>query len=91
MTMTTKGSKAEALDFFFSTRGNYIMAQALHYAIEALESVEPKVMRELSNIADMKFLQEKLFTGFPSELFDVEAQKEIIKKLSQKENTYESN
>ena len=39
----------------------------------------------------MKFLQEKLFNGFPSELFDVEAQKEIIKKLSQKENTYESN
>ena len=37
-----------------SVRERYILAQALSIAIEQLESVEPPVMRELSNIEDMK-------------------------------------
>ena len=37
------------------------MGQALAVAIDALESVEPEVMREVSNIADMKFLMKNLF------------------------------
>ena len=37
-----------------SMREKYILAQALTIAIKELESVEPPVMRELSNIADMR-------------------------------------
>jgi len=37
-----------------SVRERYILAQALSIAIDQLESVEPPVMRELSNIEDMK-------------------------------------
>ena len=44
-----------------SERGRYIMSQALHYGIKALESVEPPVHREQSNIAHMKLLRWKLF------------------------------
>jgi hypothetical protein len=44
------------------------MAQALYVAIDTLEKVEPSYMREDSNIADMKFLQETVFT-FPTEAF----------------------
>jgi len=90
MTTDTKPSRDEAIEFFLSTRGQYIVAQALHYAIKTLESVEPAIMRENSNIDDMKFFQENLFT-FPSILFDsvgkgVEAQKEAFERLSQAEN-----
>ena len=49
-------------------RGRYIVAQALHYGIKSLESVEG-VMQEKSNISDMKFLQEELF-NFPKEVFE---------------------
>jgi hypothetical protein len=44
------------------------MAQALYVAIDTLEKVKP-YMREDSNIADMKFLQETVFT-FPTEAFE---------------------
>ena len=37
-----------------SMREKYILAQALTIAIKELESLEPPVMRELSNIADMR-------------------------------------
>ena len=49
-----------ARDFFTSTRGQYIVGQALHIAIEALESVEG-AHKEVSNISDMKFIKEELF------------------------------
>ena len=43
------------MDIQFATmRERYILAQALSVAIRRLEQVEPPVMRELSNIADMK-------------------------------------
>jgi len=40
-------------------REQYILAQALTLAIKQLEAVEPRVMRELSNIADMKAILEE--------------------------------
>ena len=49
-----------ARDFFTSTRGQYIVGQALHIAIEALESVEG-VHKEVSNISDMKYIRDELF------------------------------
>ena len=81
MTTDTETSKDEAIAFLLSTRGQYIMAQALHYAIKSLESVEPEIMQEKSNIDDMKFLQENLFS-FPAILFDTEAQKEAVTQLN---------
>jgi len=51
----------KAMEFLNTHRGQYIMGQALAIAINALESVEPEVMREQSNISDMKFLMENLF------------------------------
>ena len=39
-----------------SMRERYILAQALTVAIQELEKVEPPVMREVSNIEDMKDL-----------------------------------
>jgi hypothetical protein len=52
----------EAIEFLGSVRGQYIMGQALQLAIESLESVEPEVMRELSNISDMAFIRDNLFS-----------------------------
>lgn len=37
-------------------RGKYLLAQALHYGIKTLKSVEPPIMRERSNIEDMEML-----------------------------------
>ncbi len=42
------------------------MAQALHYAIEALDSVEG-VQKEVSNIDDMKYIRDELF-NFPVQI-----------------------
>jgi len=47
-----------------TTREQYILAQALTIAIKQLEAVEPPVMRELSNIADMKTILEANFPMF---------------------------
>lgn len=56
-------SKAEqALDFLGSMRGQYIMGQALNLAIKALESEEPEHRRQTSNILDMSFLRDELFS-----------------------------
>jgi len=57
--MTEKG-----LEFLNSMRGRYIVSQALDIAIEYLKSVEPEYMIEVSNISDMEFLRETVFT-FP--------------------------
>ena len=60
---------SQGIEFLTSIRGRYIIAQALYYGVKALESVEPEVYQEKSNIEDMKFLQETVFT-FPSFVFD---------------------
>ena len=53
----------KAIVFLGSMRGRLIMAQALHYAIESLDSVEG-VYKEVSNIDDMKYIRDELF-NFP--------------------------
>ena len=70
-----------AMALLNSERGRYIVSQALHYGIKALESVEPLVHREQSNIADMKLLRWKLFP-YPvedNELSNDEIQKMMVK------------
>lgn len=54
----------EMLELANSMRGRYILSQALHYGIAALEAVEPEEVREESNIADMKLLYEYAFPLF---------------------------
>ena len=53
----------EAQAFLNSFRGRYIVSQALHYGIKALEEI-PKPYREVSNLNDMTYLQDNLFSGF---------------------------
>ena len=53
-----------------SIREKYILAQALALAIMQLEAVEPRVMRELSNIADMRTILEENMGIFNEEFFE---------------------
>ena len=50
-------------EFLDSMRGQLIIAKALHVAVETLEA-KPEREREDRDIADMRYLQEKVFT-FP--------------------------
>ena len=50
----------KAAEFATSIRGGYIIAQALHYGIEALNKI-PKPYREVSNIEDMKYLRDNIY------------------------------
>ena len=50
-------------DFQASSRGRFIQAQALYYAIQRLSDVEGS-MREVSNISDMQFLLDELYPGY---------------------------
>ena len=59
----------EAIEFAESLRGNYILGQALHYAIKELEKV-PVPYREVSNISDMKYLRDNLY-NFPDDYYNV--------------------
>ena len=58
----------EAMALLDSLRGQYIMAQALHYGIQELEKI-PVPYQETSNLNDMKVLRDGLFS-FPIEIFD---------------------
>ena len=49
-----------ARDFYTSMRGQYIVSQALHIAIETLEAVKG-VHKEVSNISDMRLIRDELF------------------------------
>ena len=53
-----------------SIREKYILAQALALAIMQLEAVEPRVMRELSYIADMRTILEENMGIFNEEFFE---------------------
>jgi len=69
-------SKEKVMKIEGSMREKYILAQALTLAIRALEEVEPPVMREISNIADMKaMLRSNLLDPF-SEMFYDELEEE---------------
>jgi len=56
-----KPNPEQAIRFMFSSRGQYIMGQALAVAIESLNEVEPEARREISNISDMQYLLDNLF------------------------------
>jgi|TARA_Y100000310_G_scaffold45214_1_gene42169 hypothetical protein len=62
----TDALREKAAALFSSWRGQYIISQALYKAIKVMEKVEPPVMRELSNIEDMKLIMEGLFPMFMS-------------------------
>jgi hypothetical protein len=62
-----KTDKQLGIEFIQSPRGQYIMAQALHKAIEVMKAA-PKREREYSNIADMELCQ-KVF-DFPAVAFN---------------------
>ena len=58
----------ETQEFADSPRGKFIQAQALYYGIKKLTEVEG-VLREVSNICDMKYLLDVLYPGY-EEIFD---------------------
>jgi len=58
----------ESQEFADSPRGKFIQAQALYYGIKKLCEVEG-VLREESNISDMKYLLDVLYPGY-EEIFD---------------------
>jgi Zn finger protein HypA/HybF involved in hydrogenase expression len=61
--MTNEEKMKQALMFAFSMRGRYIISQALWNAIKRMEEIPPP-FREQSNINDMKYLLDTLFTIF---------------------------
>ena len=63
--MTDQDKETIAFNFMVSTRGQFIMAQALNLAIKELEKVAGP-MREVSNIEDMKYLRDSVFPAFSS-------------------------
>jgi|TARA_Y100000310_G_scaffold171074_1_gene171224 hypothetical protein len=62
--------KEKAAQLLSSHRGGFLVNQAFHYAIKALESVEPSYLKEESNIADMKLLRKEIFNQYPAEVFE---------------------
>ena len=77
--------------FANSARGQYIIAQALYIASKALGEVQPPVMQEKSNIADMKYLMELLYSPFIS-VFELQYNvQENNSKESLENNMKESN
>ena len=64
----------ETVEFSQSPRGKFIMAQALYYGIKKLAEVEG-VMREVSNICDMKYLLDVLYPGYEGIFDHIEQQR----------------
>ena len=62
--------KQHAKRLLKSQRGILILCQAFHHAIKALESVEPDILQEKSNIKDMKLLRKHIFNQFPADIFE---------------------
>lgn len=59
-----KITKEEVMGFATSIRGQYIIGQALSVAIEKLEQETDIRFREPSNIDDMKYLRDNLYSLF---------------------------
>ena len=74
--------KEKAIKFAQSIRGQYILSQALTKAIKVMEK-EPRIKKELSNIADMKYLVHNLFPIFYAAQ---KAQKEYLKQQKKEKN-----
>ena len=64
----------ETIEFSQSPRGRFIQAQALYYGIKKLTEVEG-VIREVSNICDMKYLLDVLYPGYESIFDHIEQQR----------------
>jgi hypothetical protein len=71
------GDQTKAHAFLASMRGRYIVSQALHVAIKEMSAVEPAVMREESNIADMQYLKDTIFPLY----FDIDLPQEVLDKV----------
>ncbi len=69
-----KKKTEEAIAFAQNLRGMYIISQALHYGIRELKKVKG-VHKELSNISDMEYLRDNLFSLY----FEID--KKQLKKL----------
>ena len=65
----TREQIEEAGEFMSSMRGRFIMGKALFYAVRELEKVTG-VHREVSDIDDMRYLQETIF-NFPDVIYEV--------------------
>jgi len=72
--------KDKAFEFVVSERGQYIISQALCLGIDKLNEVQPDVMREKSNIADMEFLVENMFPIFAATRSIVKKSEEAFKE-----------
>lgn len=59
---TRKGEERKAILFLNTMRGQYVMGQALAVAIQTFESQEPEYLRESSDISDMQYLLDTLFS-----------------------------
>ena len=68
----------ETIEFSQSPRGQFIMAQALYYGIKKLTEVEG-VMREVSNICDMKYLLDVLYPGYETVFDHIENEMRAVK------------
>jgi len=64
----------ETIEFAQSPRGRFIQAQALYYGIQKLSEVEG-VLREVSNISDMKYLLDVLYPGYHTIFEKIEQQR----------------
>ena len=64
-------------EFQSSMRGKYIVAKALNIAYKKLDEVEG-VFKEVSDIADMRYLLENLYTQFPEALLEQERTQELM-------------
>lgn len=69
MQFKAKYEDGHPAEFANTMRGQYIISQALYYAIKSLNEVD-KEFREVSNINDMQFMRDNLFPlfGDPSDL-----------------------
>ena len=68
MTDDEKRELEKAYNFANGLRGRYVIAQALHHAIQLMEHV-PSPHTELSDISDMEYLRDTLYSTFPETFF----------------------
>ena len=64
----------ETIEIAQSPRDKFIQAQVVYYGIKKLAEVEG-VMREVSNICDMKYLLDVLYPGYESIFDHIEQQR----------------
>jgi len=68
-TLKSEQELKDAYKFSEGLRGQYIVAQALYHTIKVMEQV-PEPHKEVSDISDMKYLQETVFRSIPPFIFE---------------------